>query len=119
MRASGRVVVCGTPLGAVWYALVGVMLEKMNFTLLTAASSAIDIRLFWMSSFVIGPVLPAMSLVPARMMTAFGLRASTSGLNRISICGVVWALMPRPAYFFPGKNAPNRGCGHESVIESP
>ena len=48
-----------------------------------------------MSSSVIGPVLPAMSFVPARMTTAFGFRLRTSGRKRMSICGVVWPLMPR------------------------
>ena len=46
-------------------------------------------------SKVMGPVLPAMSLVPARITTTFGLSAITSGRKRISICGVVWPLMPR------------------------
>ncbi len=74
------------------------MLESTTLILLALASSAIDIRLFWISSLVIGPVLPAMSLVPARMTTAFGCRSMTSGRNRINICGVVWPLMPRPMY---------------------
>ena len=57
-----------------------------------------------MSSSVIGPVLPAMSFVPARITTAFGFRSMTSGRKRMSICGVVWPLMPRPTYGLPGKN---------------
>ena len=44
---------------------------------------------------VMGPVLPAMSLVPARITTTFGWSAMTSGRKRMSICGVVWPLMPR------------------------
>ena len=77
-------------------------------------------RLPWISSLVIGPVLPAMSLVPARMTTAFGFRSITSGRNRISICGVVWPLIPRPTYdLFFVKKSPKRGCGQASVIESP
>ena len=72
------------------------MLESTTLILLALASSAIEIMLFWISSLVIGPVLPAMSLVPARMTTALGFSSMTSGRNRISICGVVWPLMPRP-----------------------
>ncbi len=41
-------------------------------------------------SAVIGPVLPAMSLVPARIITTFGCRSITSCRKRTSICGVVW-----------------------------
>ena len=72
------------------------MLESTTLILLAWASSAIDMMLLWISSLVIGPVLPAMSLVPARMTTALGFRSITSGRNRINICGVVWPLMPRP-----------------------
>jgi len=68
------------------------------------------------SSIVIGPVLPAMSLVPARMTTAFGASAITSARNRTSNCDVVWPLMPRLTYGLPGKAA---ASGHRSVIESP
>ena len=49
-----------------------------------------------------GPVLPAMSLVPARITTTAGLSATTSCRKRISICGVVCPLMPRPTYGLPG-----------------
>src|SRR5688572_16494821 len=87
MRSTGRLVVCGGAFGAAWYALTGVMLASTTLTLLAFASSAIDIRLFWISSLLIGPVLPAMSFVPARMTTARGFRAITSGLNLRSICG--------------------------------
>src|SRR5208283_3841567 len=43
----------------------------------------------------VGPVLPAMSLVPARMTTTLGSRAITSARKRSSIWGVVCPLMPR------------------------
>ena len=46
-------------------------------------------------SSVSGPVLPAMSLVPARITTTLGWSAITSCRKRTSICGVVWPLMPR------------------------
>ena len=59
------------------------------------ASSAIEARLSRVCSGVIGPVFPAMSLVPARITTAAGCSAITSARKRSSICGVVWALMPR------------------------
>jgi len=56
-----------------------------------------DSRLPAISSLVIGPVAsPEMSLTPAKMMTAFGFNARTSGRMRSSICGVVWPLIPRP-----------------------
>ena len=71
------------------------MLESTTLMLFAFASSAIDARLFWISSLVIGPVLPAISFVPARMTTTRGFSAMTSGLNLMSICGVVCALMPR------------------------
>ena len=96
MRAIGLAVVCGTPRGtAVWYALTGMMLASTTLMLLACASSLIDARFAWMSSSLIGPVLPAMSFVPARITTAFGFRSMTSRRNRTSICGVVWPLMPR------------------------
>jgi hypothetical protein len=72
------------------------MLDRTTLMPLAAASSAIDARLPSICSSVIGPVLPAMSLVPPRITTALGLSAMTSGRIRISICGVVWPLMPRP-----------------------
>ena len=59
------------------------------------ASSAIDFRLSWIASGVVGPVLPAMSFVPASITTTFGLSSITSRRKRISICGVVCPLMPR------------------------
>ena len=44
---------------------------------------------------VAGPVLRAMSLVPASTMSAAGFRLITSGNMRTSICAVVWPLIPR------------------------
>src|SRR5262245_17180175 len=78
-----------------------------------------DERLSWIMDSVEGPVLPAMSLVPARMTTTLGLRANTSGLNRISIWGVVWPLIPRFMYGLPGKNWDGSWRPQPSVIESP
>jgi len=95
------------------------MLDRTTLMPCARANSAIDARLPSISSSVIGPVLPAMSLVPARITTTRGARAITSGLNRSSICGVVWPLMPRSRYGLPGKKPPKRGCCQESVIESP
>jgi hypothetical protein len=60
-----------------------------------------------------------MSFVPARITTTLGLRSTTSGRKRMSICGVVCPLMPRPTYGLPVKNVPKRGWGQASVIESP
>ena len=59
------------------------------------ASSHIDARLSSIISSVLGPVFPAISFIPARITTTEGLRLMTSGLNLISIWGVVWPLMPR------------------------
>src|SRR6266571_3777552 len=58
-----------------------------------------------MSSFEIGPVLPAMSLVPASITTAFGSRLITSCRNRTSICEVVCPPIPRLMYGLPGKDS--------------
>jgi hypothetical protein len=49
----------------------------------------------WTVSRLTGPALPAMSFVPARITTASGRRARTSGRKRSSICEVVWPPMPR------------------------
>ncbi len=66
---------------------------------------------------LVGPVLPAMSLVPARMWTTRGRSAITSGRNRSSIWGLVWPLIPR------SRNLPEKKPGsatpQASVIESP
>ena len=43
-----------------------------------------------------GPVLLAMSLVPAMIWTTLGCRSITSCRKRSSICGVVWPPIPRP-----------------------
>src|SRR5258708_6639008 len=66
-----------------------------------------------------GPVFPARSFVPARIITTTGRSAITSARNRTSICGVVCPLIPRSIYGFPGKNPPKRGSAHISVMESP
>ena len=66
---------------------------------------------------IIGPVLPAMSLVPAMMWTRRGLSATTSAIIRSSICGVVWPPMPRP--ILPGPKKPGRLSRQPSVMESP
>jgi len=71
-------------------------------------------------SNVDGPVLPAISFVPARMTTAAGWRWTTSCWKRTSICGVVCPLMPRFTYGLPGKNTPVVGVRPQaSVMESP
>ncbi len=81
IRAIGRLVVWGGAVspGRTWYSLTGRMLEKITRMPLAFASSAIDARLPWICSSVIGPVLPAMSFVPARMTTAFGLERDHVG----------------------------------------
>ena len=76
---------------------------------LALARSAIAIKLSSMEVGVVGPVLPAISFVPARITTTFGCSAITSGQKRTNICGVVWPLMPRFTYGLPGKNTPV-GC---------
>ena len=48
------------------------MLDSTTLMPLAEASSAIEARLPSICSSVIGPVLPAMSLVPARITTTFG-----------------------------------------------
>src|SRR6185295_17571980 len=60
------------------------------------AISHMAMMLFLLSCAVIGPVLCAMSLVPAMMCTTRGLSWITSWYMRTSNCGVVCALMPRP-----------------------
>jgi hypothetical protein len=72
-----------------------------------------------MSESRLGPVLPAMSLVPARMTTTSGSSARTSARNRTSICGVVCPPMPRLMYGLPGKKPPYPSLLQLSVIESP
>jgi len=67
----------------------GVMEQSTTRIPFAAARSAIEARLSSVCSGVMGPVFPAMSLVPARMTTAFGLRSITSWRKRISICGEV------------------------------
>ena len=57
-----------------------------------------------------------MSLVPARITTAAGLSAMTSGNIRTSICEVVCPAMPRLTYGCPGNDSAKPP---ESVIESP
>ena len=64
------------------------------------AISHIAMMLFFESCAVIGPVLCAMSLVPAMMCTTRGFNAMTSACMRTSSCGVVCALMPRPTLPF-------------------
>ena len=82
----------------------------------TRASSAIAIRFCWIIVKVCGPLLAAMSLVPAKMRTAAGFSAMTSGYMRTSICAVVCPPMPRFTYGFPGKLSASR---QPSVMESP
>ena len=55
------------------------MLDSTTRMLLAFPISVIDMIFAWISSLVIGPVFSAMSLVPARMTTTFGLRSTTSG----------------------------------------
>ena len=83
---------------------------------LARASSAIEARLPSICSGVSGPVLPAMSLVPARITTTFGFSSITSCRNRTSICGVVCPLIPRFTYGLLGNDTSR--C-QPSVIESP
>ena len=85
---------------------------------LACAISTIPIRLSAIIACVAGPVFPAMSLVPARITTTAGLSATTSCRKRISICGVVCPLMPRPTYGLPG-NITGKCAAHASVIELP
>ncbi|MNT65439.1 hypothetical protein D3C72_2034220 [compost metagenome] len=59
------------------------------------ARSSMACRLSSIIACVAGPVLPAMSLVPARITTTSGRSASTSCEKRTSICAVVCPLMPR------------------------
>jgi hypothetical protein len=72
------------------------------------ARSAIEAMAALICSSVIGPVLPAMSLVPASSTTTRGLKASTSGRSRTSICGVVWPPMP-PDVGLPWKERAEAG----------
>ena len=66
---------------------------------------------------VIGPVLPAMSFVPAMMCTTRGLSATTSLIIRSTICELVWPPMPRSMR--PRVTKPGRLSNQPSVIESP
>ena len=52
----------------------------------------------------IGPLLRAMSFVPARITTARGRSATTSHWNRANICAVTCPLIPRAAKPFASKN---------------
>ncbi len=82
------------------------------------ASSTMEIRLSSIMAWVDGPVLPAMSFVPARITTTAGSSAMTSWRKRTSSCGVVWPLMPRPTYGLPG-NIVSKYRAHASVMELP
>src|SRR3982751_6555020 len=85
---------------------------------LARAMSAMDAILSSIISSVDGPVLPAMSLVPASITTTLGFNATTSGRKRTSICGVVCPLIPRLMYGFPA-NMVGKYCCQPSVIEFP
>ena len=68
------------------------------------ASSAIERILSAIRSSSIGPLLRAMSFVPARITTARGRSATTSHWNRANICAVTCPLIPRAAKPFASKN---------------
>ena len=67
-------------------------------------SSAIERILSAIRSSSIGPLLRAMSFVPARITTARGRSATTSHWNRANICAVTCPLIPRAAKPFASKN---------------
>ena len=83
------------------------------------ARSTIACRLSSIIACVEGPVLPATSLVPARITTTCGFSASTSCGKRSSICAVVWPLMPRLSQPLPAKNEALPSLPQPSVMESP
>ena len=81
--AAGGIVATAAPPGAPGAVIMralkrfdGLRWEKLVIAL---AISAIAARLFWITSLGTGPMLPPISLVPARITTAFGLSAITSG----------------------------------------
>ena len=67
------------------------------------ASSTIDAKFPSMSSSEIGPVLPAMSLVPARITTTFGASATTSQML-VRFRNDVIALRPKVVVILAGTN---------------
>src|SRR4029079_3182095 len=91
------------------------MLEKTTLMLWACARSLMLARFAWISSLVIGPVLPAISLVPARMTTAFGCKSMTSRRKRISICAYVccWVQV------VGGGPEPNRHRGWPRAADPP
>ena len=84
--------------------------------LCACANSVIACKFSVIISNVDGPVLPAMSLVPASTIIAAGFKSITSGNSLTNICGVVWPLMPRFTYALAGNDS---ASFHPSVMESP
>ena len=97
--------IIGTTLGILSGYAGGWIDEIITRILFIRASSAMDLILAAIILIVTGPVLPAISFVPAKITTAFGCRSITSALNLTSICAVVWPLIPRLIYDFPEKNS--------------
>ena len=67
------------------YSYTGSIDEMTTLILFIIASSAIENMLSVIIFTVAGPVLPAISFVPARIMITSGLRSIASGLNLTSI----------------------------------
>ncbi len=93
------------------------MLPRTTRMPLARARSTIDSMLRWKSSGAVGPLLPATSLVPARMCTTAGFRLTTSARNRTSSWADVCAPMPRLTRPAVKKSA--SASAQFSVIESP
>jgi hypothetical protein len=85
--------------------------------LFACAILAITLMLFSVMARVIGPELPAISLVPPRKPTAAGFRATTSCGNLRSIWGVVLPKIPRLRYGFPGKKDESNRRSQLLVVE--
>ena len=86
--------------------------------LFALAISIIEKILSVIISVVEKPLFPAISFIPARIITTVGFNAMTSALKRISICGVVCPLIPRLTYFLSAKKLGSTVL-QNSVIESP
>ena len=64
------------------------------------------------------PAFSAISLIPAKIRTPLGLRFTTSGTKRSSICADVCPATPRPTILLVAKN-PGSFSGQNSVMELP